>query len=165
MFSRLLIQGAEKKLEARWRHSWSARQMTSRKSIVSLVELLGLLKQVERETPKDLEVHLVVDNYPTRKRDAVQKWLAGRPRYHVHFTPTSSFLLNLVERFFANLTQDVVREGSFASVPELIHDIELYLAQRNEHPKPYCWKAQGQAILENIQRAKTALARTESQPC
>jgi transposase len=127
------------------------------------VEWLRFLKQVDRETPKDLDVHLIVDNYATHKHDRVQKWLGRRPRYHLHFTPTSSSWLNLVERFFADLTQDVVREGSFESVPELVHDIELYLAQRNEHPKPYRWKAEGQAILEKIQRAKKALAHAEAQ--
>ena len=126
------------------------------------VEWLRFLKQIDRETPKDLDIHLIVDNYATHKHDRVQRWFARRPRYHLHFTPTSSSWLNLVERFFADLTQDVVREGSFTSVPELIRDIERYLAQRNEHPKLYRWKAEGQAILEKIQRAKTALARAKA---
>ena len=121
------------------------------------VEWLRFLKQIDRETPKDLDIHLIVDNYCTHKHEKVQPWLARHPRFHMHFTPTSSSWLNLVERFFADITQDVVREGSFTSVRELVRDIEAYLADRNLNPKPYRWRAKGEVILRKIQRARAAL--------
>lgn len=121
------------------------------------VEWLRFLKQIERETPKDLQVHLIMDNYATHKHPAVRAWLARRPRFHVHFTPTSSSWLNLVERFFAELTTDVVREGSFNAVTALVRDMENYLAERNEHPKPYRWRARGEEILARITRARAAM--------
>jgi transposase len=129
------------------------------------VEWLRFLKQIERETPKDLDLHLIADNYGTHKEDNVQKWLARHPRFHMHFTPTSSSWLNLVERFFGELTQDVIRDGSFASVRELASDIESYLEERNLNPKPYRWKAKGEDILLKIQRAKEALAKQELEKC
>lgn len=125
------------------------------------VEWLRFLKQIDRETPKDLDLHLIVDNYATHKHAKVKAWLARHPRFHVHFTPTSSSWLNLVERFFADLTGDVIRAGSFTSVKELVADIKAYLAQRNADPRPYTWKAEGAAILEKIQRARAALNRAE----
>ena len=83
------------------------------------VEWLRFLKQIERATPKGLAIHLIVDNYSTHKHERVRRWLDRYPRVHCHFTPTGSSWLNLVERFFADLTGDVIREGSFRSVPEL----------------------------------------------
>jgi transposase len=121
------------------------------------VEWLRFLKQIERETPKGLDVHLIVDNYCTHKHQKVRDWLAKRPRFHIHFTPTSSSWMNLVERFFADLTREVVRDGSFASVRALIKDIESYLAQRNENPKPYRWHAKGEEILAKIDRARASV--------
>ena len=120
------------------------------------VEWLRFLKQIDRETPRGLTVHLIADNYATHKHAAVRAWLAKRPRFVVHFTPTGSSWLNLVERFFADLTGDVIRAGSFASVPHLVRDIKTYLAQRNADPKPYKWKAQGAEILAKIDRARAA---------
>jgi transposase len=122
----------------------------------SNVEWLRFLKQIERETPKDLDLHLIVDNYGTHKHDNVKKWLGNHPRFHLHFTPTGSSWLNLVERFFADLSQQVIRDGSFASVRELVADIESYLIQRNLEPKPYRWKAKGEEILRKIERARKA---------
>jgi len=126
------------------------------------VEWLRFLKQIDRQTPKHLEIHLIADNYATHKHEKVRAWLAKRPRFHMHFTPTSSSWLNLVERFFADLTGNVIRAGSFASVSELVADIKAYLAQRNADPRPYKWKAEGAAILEKIQRARATLARAEA---
>ena len=123
------------------------------------VEWLRFLKQIERETPKQLDLHLIVDNYCTHKQQKVRKWLSRHRRFHIHFTPTSSSWLNLVERFFGELTQDVIRDGSFTSVRQLVEDIETYLAERNLDPKPYRWKAKGEEILRKIQRAKRALAK------
>ncbi len=121
------------------------------------VEWLRFLKQIDRETSKELDLHLIVDNYCTHKEAHVTTWLSKQPRFHLHFTPTSSSWLNLVERFFGELTQDVIRDGSFGSVRELVKDIEHYLAERNRNPKPYKWKAKGEEILRKIQRAKEAL--------
>jgi transposase len=124
----------------------------------SHVEWLRFLKQIDRETPKDLALHLIADNYSTHKHANVKAWLAKHPRFHVHFIPTGSSWMNLVERFFGELTADVVREGSFQSVPELIRAIESYLAARNLKPKPYRWRAKGEEILRKIERARAALA-------
>ena len=101
------------------------------------VEWLRFLKQIDRETPQELDVHLIVDNYCTHKHAKVRAWLAGHARFHVHFTPTSGSWMNLVERFFADLTEDVARAGSFRSVRQLATRIERYLAERNADPKPY----------------------------
>lgn len=125
------------------------------------VEWLRFLKQIHRETPKDLDLHLIVDNYGTHKEQSVRAWLGKHPRFHVHFTPTSASWLNLVERFFAELTQDVIRDGSFGSVRALVKDIEDFLAERNLNPKPYKWKAKGEEILRKIQRAREALEAQE----
>ena len=121
------------------------------------VEWLRFLKQIDRETPKELDLHLIVDNYSTHKEERVKQWLSRHPRFHLHFTPTSSSWLNLIERFFGELTQDVIRDGSFSSVQALVKDIESYLAERNLNPKPYKWKARGEDILRKIQRARQAL--------
>jgi transposase len=101
------------------------------------VEWLRFLKQIDRETPKELDLHLIVDNYSTHKEDRVKQWLSRHRRFHLHFTPTGSSWVNLIERFFGELTQDVIREGSFTSVKALVKDIESYLAERNRNPKPY----------------------------
>ncbi len=129
------------------------------------VEWLRFLKQIDRETPKNLSLHLIVDNAGPHKEESVQHWLSRHRRFHVHFIPTSSSWMNLVERFFGELTQDVIRDGSFASVGELVRDIEAYLAQRNLAPKPYRWKADGETILRKIQRARETVAATSDSPC
>ena len=98
-------------------------------------EWLSFLRQLDAHTPPELALHLILDNYATHKPTKVRAWLARHPRFHLHFTPTASSWLNLVERFFADLSADVVREGSFASVPALIAAIEGYLAERNLAPE------------------------------
>jgi transposase len=123
------------------------------------VEWLRFVKQLERETPKELGLHLIVDNYGTHKHAAVRKWLKRHPRVVMHFTPTGSSWMNLVERFFADLTADCVREGSFSSVRELIEAIDEFLAARNAEPKRYVWRAKGEDILRKIERAKAVLDR------
>ncbi|MGH6913117.1 MAG: transposase, partial [Geminicoccales bacterium] len=123
---------------------------------------LVFLRQINRETPKDKDVHLICDNYATHKHPHVQEWLARHPRFHVHFTPTSASWLNMVERFFRDLTKAVVREGSFASVRQLISAIETYLARHNLAPKRYVWAAKGEAILAKILRARAALQHHQS---
>ena len=127
---------------------------------------LAFLKHLDAETPADLTLHLVIDNYATHKHLKVKTWIAyrnrlqrkahGRERIVLHFTPTSSSWMNLVERFFRDLTEDAVREGSFASVAELVRAIEGYLAERNLAPKRYVWKATGRDILLKINRARAA---------
>ena len=122
------------------------------------VEWLRFLKQLDRETPNDLDLHLIIDNYATHKQANVKAWLERHPRFRIHFTPTGSSWLNLVERFFADITQDAIRDGSFTSVRQLITAIEEYLALRNDEPKRYVWRAKGEEILAKIQRARLAMA-------
>jgi transposase len=122
------------------------------------VEWLRFLKQIDRETPRECDLHLIADNYATHKHPKVRAWLERHPRFCMHFTPTSSSWLNMVERFFADLTGDVIRAGSFTSVNDLVRDINAYLAERNAAPKPYRWKASGTDILAKIRRARAALA-------
>lgn len=125
------------------------------------VEWLRFLKQIDREASADLTLHLIVDNYATHKHALVRAWLARRPRFVVHFTPTGSSWMNLVERFFADLTGDVIRSGSFTSVRGLVRDIQLYMKQRNADPKRYTWRATGAEILAKIRRARAALSQNQ----
>ncbi|MFH1087947.1 MAG: IS630 family transposase [Chloroflexota bacterium] len=113
-------------------------------------EFLRFLRRLDRELPKDLGLHLIVDNYGTHTQAKVKQWLARHPRFTLHFTPTSSSWLNLVERWFRELTEKRVRRGSFCSVSELIAAIEEYLAAANADPKPFVWHASVQAILDKI---------------
>jgi transposase len=122
-------------------------------------EWLRFLKGIDADVPPGIDVHLILDNYATHKHAKVLAWVAKHPRFHLHFTPTSASWLNLVERFFRDLSQDVVLPGSFTSVTELTEAIWSYLAERNLHPQRYEWKASGLSILQKIQRAREALAR------
>lgn len=119
-------------------------------------EWLDFLKKIDRETPKELAIHLIADNYGTHKHPEVKTWLGKHPRFHMHFTPTSSSWLNLVERFFRDLT-DFLSEGSFCSVKKLSDSIMTYLAERNRNPKRYVWKAKGEDILRKIHAARATL--------
>jgi len=121
------------------------------------VEWLRFLRQIDRETPRQLTIHVIADNYATHKHKRVKAWLTKHPRFQMHFTPTSSSWLNLVERFFGELTSDCIRDGSFQNVGELAVAILDYLAARNENPKRYVWRAKGEEILQKIRRAKHAL--------
>ena len=103
------------------------------------VEWLRFLKQIDRESPKELQLHLIVDNYCTHKHENVRKWLDKHPRFHIHFIPTSSSWLNLIERWFGNITQKRIRRGIFKSVPDLIAAIEEYIQVNNQDPKPFVW--------------------------
>jgi len=120
-------------------------------------EWIGFLKSIDQEVPPQLEVHLILDNYATHKTPHVKRWLKRHPRFHLHFTPTSSSWLNLVERFFRDLSQEVVLPGSFTSVSELKDAIFAYLEERNLAPKRYVWRAKGEEILARIKRAREAL--------
>ncbi len=121
------------------------------------VEWLRFLKQIDRETSPEMQLHLIMDNYCTHKHKKVKEWLAKHPRFHIHFTPTSSSWLNLVERFFADITSECIRDGSFGSVGQLESSIKAYIAERNTAPKPYRWVADGKSILEKINRARKKL--------
>jgi transposase len=122
------------------------------------------LRQIDRETPKALAIHLIADNYATHKHPDVKRWLAKHPRFHMHFTPTSASWLNRVERFFRDLT-DRITAGSFASVKELAATIIAFLAERNRDPKRYVWKAKGEDILRKIQAARLAMASAKAVAC
>lgn len=124
------------------------------------VEWLRFMKQIEHQTPPELQIHIIADNYAAHKHPKVKQWLQRHPRFVMHFTPTSSSWLNLVERFFAQLTQDVVREGSFGSLAQLLSVIEDYLLEWNHSPRPYRWHAKGEEILAKIQRARQAVAQS-----
>jgi len=120
------------------------------------------LKQIEAEVPAGQEVHLILDNYATHKHPRVRAWLRKHPRLHLHFTPTSSSWLNLVERFFRDLSQEVVLAGSFSSVRQLEQAMFGYRHERNLCPKRYVWRAEGYQIPAKIHRAREALAMIKS---
>ena len=117
-------------------------------------EYLKFLRKLDRAFPADLDLHLVVDNYSTHKHDDVTEWLANHPRFHIHYTPTSSSWLNLVERWFRDLTQKRLRRGNFTGVDELIAAIKEYLAHNNKQPKPFVWTATAQQIIAKLIRCK-----------
>ena len=120
-------------------------------------EFIKFLKKIDRSTQADLDLHLIVDNYATHKHPYVVAWLARHPRFHLHFTPTSSSWLNLVERFFAEITRKRIRRGIFKSVLDLEVAIYRYLAEHNEHPKPFVWTATAEKILEKVEKAAAAV--------
>jgi len=120
-------------------------------------EFLRFLKVIDAEVPGGLEVHLILDNYATHKHPNVQAWLGKHPRFHLHFTPTSSSWLNLVERWFRELTDKALRRGVFHSVPDLIASIEAYLEAHNNDPKPFVWTATAEDILTKVARGRVAL--------
>lgn len=115
-------------------------------------EFLRFLERIDEAVPESLDIHLVMDNYGTHKMLKVKRWFARRPRYHLHFTPTSASWLNQVERFFGLLTDRRIRRGTFGSVRELETAIRDYLAHHNQNPKPFCWTADADSILKKIAR-------------
>jgi transposase len=117
-------------------------------------EFLRFLRRLDREFPKELTLHMVLDNYATHSEPRVKAWLERHPRFHPHFTPTSSSWLNLVERWFREITDKRIRRGTFGSVPELIAAIDEYLAASNEDPKPFVWHASVEAILTKLAKSK-----------
>jgi transposase len=126
-------------------------------------EWLTFLRLLDRQTPKDKARHLILDNYATHKHPKVQQWLSRHTRFHLHFVPTSSSWLNLVERFFRDLTTTRLRRGVFRSVPELTQAIEAYIAHHNAAPKPFVWTATVETILAKVQRARQALDKTRTE--
>lgn len=117
-------------------------------------EFLKFLRQVDRQTPSGLDLHLIVDNYATHKHPSVKGWIEKHPRFHLHFIPTSSSWLNLVERWFAEITRKRIRRGCFKSVADLIQAIQLYIDHNNTNPKPFVWTKRVDQILERVARCK-----------
>jgi transposase len=115
-------------------------------------EFLDFLKQVDAQVPEDLDVHIIMDNYATHKTAAIRAWLLRRPRYHVHFTPTSASWINQVERWFAELTRKKLRRGVHTSTRQLEDDIRSFIARHNENPKPYRWTKSADEILASVKR-------------
>jgi transposase len=120
-------------------------------------EWLAFLKLIDEQSPAGLDIHIIADNYATHKHPQVKKWLERHARFHMHYTPTSSSWMNLVERFFGDLTA-FISEKSFASTRELADAIITFLAARNDNPRRYVWKAKGEDILRKIDAARRALA-------
>jgi transposase len=120
-------------------------------------EFLKFLRRLDQEFPGAMRLHLVMDNYGTHKHPNVQAWLKKHPRFVIHFVPTSSSWLNLVERWFGELTSKRIRRGVFLSVPDLIAAIEEFMASWNNNPKPFVWKATVQSIVEKLQRCRQTL--------
>lgn len=115
-------------------------------------EFRQFLQRLDTDMPPELALHVIVDNYSAHKHPNVQVWLADHPRFHLHFTPTGSSWVNMVERFFARLTTQRIRRGSFRSVPELEAAVAEYISETNRHPKPLVWTATVQSIMGKIQR-------------
>jgi len=120
-------------------------------------EWIRFLRQIDRQTPAGLDLHLIVDNYATHKHPKVKAWLAKHPRFHMHFTPTASSWLNMVERWFAELTEKRIRRGAFGSVAGLIEAIEQYVRAHNQRPGAFKWTAKAESILAKVRRARAVL--------
>jgi putative transposase len=115
-------------------------------------EYLGFLREIEKNVPEELNVHIIVDNYATHKHPRVKRWLAVRPRFHVHFTPTYASWLNQVEIWFNRITQQAIRRGTFRSVKELVEKIDQYVQTSNSHAQPFAWTATADSIFAKVQR-------------
>ncbi len=126
------------------------------------IEWLKFLRKIDRETPKDKTLHLIADNYATHKHPVVQEWLAQHPRFNMHFTPTSASWLNMVERFFRDISENRLRPGVFTSVPELVAAIDEYVAHHNTDPKPFIWTKSARDILQKVIRANSRLSSKQN---
>lgn len=126
------------------------------------IEWLKFLKQIDRETPKDKALHLIADNYATHKHPKVQEWLSKHPRITMHFTPTSASWLNMVERFFRDISEKRLRRGVFTSVQELVTAIDEYVAHHNTSPKPFIWTKSARDILQKVIRANNHLSSKQN---
>jgi len=120
-------------------------------------EWIRFLNRIKQSVPADKEIHLICDNYATHKHPKVKAWLARNKNFHVHFTPTSASWLNMIERFFRDLTHKRLRRGVFCSVGELTSAVEEYIAIHNANPKPFIWTAKAQDILEKVKRGRARL--------
>ncbi len=126
-------------------------------------EWIKFLTLIDTQTPSELALHLIADNYATHKHPKVRAWLKRHPRFHMHFTPTSSSWLNLVERWFREITDKRIRRGVFRSVPELVSAITAYIEEHNRDPKPFIWTAKADEILAKVRRARTKLDKMASE--
>jgi transposase len=124
---------------------------------------IAFLRLIDRSTPKDKQIHIVADNYSAHKHPSVKAWLQHHKRFQMHFTPTSASWLNMVERFFRDITQRRIRRGAFCSVPELIAAIDQYIQNHNRAPKPFIWTAKASDILQKVTRARRTLDKVPSQ--
>jgi transposase len=113
-------------------------------------EFLRFLKTIDKNTPSELDLHLICDNYATHKTPAIKTWLSAHPRFHLHFTPTSGSWLNLVERWFGELTNRKLRRSAHRSVTELEADVEAWIDAWNDDPKPFVWNKTAEEILDNL---------------
>jgi transposase len=120
-------------------------------------EWIKFLKLIDQQTPAELDLHLIIDNYATHKHPKVQRWLKRHRRFHVHFIPTSCSWLNLIERWFRRITDDRIRRGAFRSVPQLIETITGYIETNNADPKPLIWTATAENMLAKVSRARAVL--------
>jgi len=125
-------------------------------------EWIKFLKLIDAQTPAQLELHLIVDNYATHKHPKVKSWLRRHPRFHMHFTPTSSSWLNLIERWFRSLTQDRLRRGVFRSVAELVQAISDYIEEHNQDSRPFVWTATPERIMAKFRRARATLDKMQT---
>jgi transposase len=116
------------------------------------IEFKKFLQTLDREVPAELDVHVILDSSSTHKTPAIRKWLLAHPRFVLHFTPTSSSWLNLVERWFSELTNKKLRRGTHRSVRQLNTDIRAWIDTWNENPRPYVWTKTAEQILESISR-------------
>ena len=123
-------------------------------------EFLQFLRRIDEAVPDKLDVHLIVDNYATHKHATVRRWLAARPRFHVHYTPTYTSWLNQVEIWFNIITQKAIRRGTFRSVRDLIAKIQLFVDRYNRSPRPFAWTASADSIFEKLERLSKAIAGT-----
>jgi len=115
-------------------------------------EYLGFLREIEKNVPKKLDVHVIVDNYATHKHLRVRRWFATRPRFHVHFTPTYASWLNQVEIWFNRITQQAIRRGTFSSVKDLVQKIDQYVQNSNRRGQPFVWTATADSIFAKVER-------------
>jgi transposase len=122
-------------------------------------EFLKFLRLIERETPKEKDIHMILDNYATHKHPKVKEWLEKHPRYHLHFTPTSASWMNQVEIWFGILTTRQIRRGIFKSVKDLVSTIEKYIKTHNQDPTPFVWTKTAEQILAKAVRGKDILTR------
>ena len=126
------------------------------------IEWLKFLRKIDRETPQDKKIHLIADNYATHKHPKVQKWLDKHPRFVMHFTPTSASWLNMVERFFRDITTERLRRGVFTSVPDLVSAIDEYIEHHNIKPNPFIWTKSARDILQKVIRANSRLSSKQN---
>ena len=124
-------------------------------------EYLQFLRYIDANVPRDMSVHIIADNYATHKHEKVMRWFARNPRFTIHFTPTYSSWINQVERWFAKISNDLIRPGSFASVKELTENIDKFVKNYNENSKPFIWTATADSIFEKLENLMIEISGTE----